>query len=76
METEEQTIEMITRFFENLGAETEQARVMAIQLLKRAGQLAADRGISKLEATENLLQQVVEARQGIPPSTNTTSSDS
>ncbi len=54
----------ITRLFINMGAGEKQAEVMAAQLLKRAGQIAEERGISILEATENLLKQVVQARQG------------
>lgn len=75
MEAEEKDVEMATRFFQNLEADAGQARVMAIQLLKRASQLAEKRQISKLEATETLLRQVVEARQGIAPGSNTAEND-
>ena len=54
----------LARIFINLGAPEGQANVMAKQLLKRAAQIAEERGISKVEATENLLKQVIEARQG------------
>ena len=54
----------VARIFINLGAPENQARVMAAQLLKRAGQIAKERGISKVEASETLLKQVIEARQG------------
>lgn len=54
----------ISKIFVNLGADEKQAEVMASQLLKRADQIAVERGISKVEAAENLLKQVVEARQG------------
>ena len=54
----------IAKIFVNLGALEEQANVMSAQLLKRASQLAEERGISKVEAAEYLLKQVVEARQG------------
>ena len=54
----------VARIFTNLGADSEQSQVMAAQLLKRAGQIATERGISKVEATESLLKQVVAARQG------------
>jgi hypothetical protein len=37
---------------------------MASQLIKRAEQIAQERDISKVEATESLLKQVFEARQG------------
>ncbi len=52
----------IAGIFVNLGAGTEQANVMAAQLLKRAEQIAQKRKISKVEATETLLKQVIEAR--------------
>ncbi|MDQ8206165.1 hypothetical protein QEH52_01495 [Coraliomargarita sp. SDUM461003] len=53
----------LTQIFINLGAAEDSAEVMARQLLKRAGQIAEERGISKVEATETLLKQVFEARQ-------------
>ena len=43
---------------------------MARQLLKRAEQCAQERAISKVEALDRLLRQVVEARQGVAPSTD------
>ena len=54
----------IACIFVNLGAPEKQAEVMASQLLKRAEQIAQERDISKVEATERLLKQVLEARQG------------
>lgn len=57
-------VSKVARIFVNLGAAEGPATVMAQQLLKRAEQIAAERGISKVEATENLLKQVIEARQG------------
>ncbi|WPJ94942.1 hypothetical protein SH580_16050 [Coraliomargarita algicola] len=54
----------LAQIFINLGASESQAPVMAAQLLKRAGQIAEERGISKVEATETLLKQVFAARQG------------
>ena len=54
----------ITCIFVNLGAPEKQAGVMALQLIKRAEQIAQERDISKVEATESLLKQVFEARQG------------
>ena len=50
--------------FVNLGENEKQARVMASELKKRAEQIAQERDISKVEATESLLKQVFEARQG------------
>lgn len=60
----EDEVHKVARIFVNLGAPEEQAKVMSSQLLKRAEQIAEERGISKVEATENLLKQVIEARQG------------
>lgn len=57
-------LEGVTRIFGNLGADSEQAKVMAAQLLKRAVQITQERGISKVEATETLLKQVIQARNG------------
>ncbi|MFW5874221.1 MAG: hypothetical protein ACOCVJ_02335 [Verrucomicrobiota bacterium] len=57
-------LEAVAALFIRLGADEGRARVMAAQLLKRADQIAGARGISKLEATEKLLRQVVEARLG------------
>ena len=54
----------IAGIFVNLGAPEKQAGVMASQLIKRAEQIAQERDISKVEATESLLKQVLEARQG------------
>ena len=68
-------LELVTQFFLNLGADSAQSKLMGKQLLKRAAQLAEKRQISKLDATETLLQQVVEARQGIAPGSNTAEND-
>ena len=68
-------LELVTQFFLNLGADSAQSKLMGKQLLKRAAQLAEKRQISKLEATETLLQQVVEARQCIAPGSNTAEND-
>lgn len=54
----------VAALFEQLGASEERARIMASQLLKRAGQIAEEEGISSVEATERLLRKVFEARQG------------
>ena len=54
----------IACIFVNLGAPDKQAAVMASQLIKRADQIAQERDISKAEATESLLKQVLEARRG------------
>ena len=61
-------IEKITVICERLGAPPEQAATMAKQLLKRADQLAAERNIPRAQALAQLLQILVEGRQGnVPP---------
>jgi hypothetical protein len=61
-------VEKIARLCERLGAPPEQAATMARQLLKRADQLAAGRGIPRETALAQLLQILVEGRQGnLPP---------
>lgn len=61
---EEKQIDQVSSLFIRLGAEASQAQVMARQLLKRAKQIAAEQNITEVQALENLLKQVVEARQG------------
>ncbi|MGJ8650386.1 MAG: hypothetical protein ACSHX4_08500 [Opitutaceae bacterium] len=63
-ESEDATLDGVTQLFVNLGADAAQAKVMAAQLLKRAAQIAEERKISLVEATETLLKQVVQARSG------------
>lgn len=60
----DEELAQIAGVFENLGAEKDSAKVMAKQLLKRAQQIADERGIPYLKAVESLLKQVVEARNG------------
>lgn len=62
----------LTRLCERLGATTpEQAQTMARQLLKRADQLAAERGLTREAALQHLLTIVIEGRQGnVPPGFN------
>jgi hypothetical protein len=51
-----------------LGSPPLQAKTMARQLLKRADQISAERKISREEAMAQLLQILVEGRQGnVPP---------
>ena len=45
--------------FQNLGADEPQARRMAAQTLKRARQLAVERGISEAQALSELLEKIV-----------------
>ncbi len=58
----------LTRLCENLGAPPEQADAMARQLLKRADQLVADRGMTREAALDYLLRLVLQGRGGeVPP---------
>lgn len=50
-----------------LGSPPLQAKTMARQLLKRADQIAAERKIPREEAMAQLLQILVEGRQGNVP---------
>jgi hypothetical protein len=59
--------EQLRALCERLGASAAQSAVMAAQLLKRAAQLSADRGISREEALTHLLKIVVEGRAGRAP---------
>lgn len=61
-------LEKISELCTRLGASPEQAAVMAAQLLKRADQLAAERSVPREQALVQLLQILVEGRQGnVPP---------
>ena len=58
----------ITQLCEKLGAQPGQAATMAAQLLKRAEQISAERGITHEAAMAQLLQILIEGRQGnVPP---------
>ena len=63
MESEHEQLSLIKSLFIKMGASEKQAVVMASQLLKRAGQIAAERKISKIESIEALWKQVIEAQQ-------------
>lgn len=53
---------------ERLGAQPAQAETMARQLLKRADQLASERGIAREQAMKHLLDVLIHGRQGeVPP---------
>lgn len=61
-------LERVTQLCEKLGAPPAQAATMAAQLLKRAEQISAERGITREAAMAQLLQILVEGRQGnVPP---------
>lgn len=61
-------LEQLTTLCARLGADPTQAATMAAQLLKRADQLAVERGIPRTEALTYLLNLVVQGRNGeVPP---------
>jgi hypothetical protein len=60
-------LEQLTALCSRLGASPAQAATMAAQLAKRAGQLAAERGISREEALRGLLEVLVKGRAGEVP---------
>jgi hypothetical protein len=57
-------LERVTELCRRLGAEPAQAATMAAQLLKRADQLAQERGIERVAAMKYLLELVVKGRSG------------
>lgn len=61
-------LEQLTGLCERLGARRAQAEIMAAQLLKRAGQIATERGITRESALKGLLNVVIKGRAGeVPP---------
>ena len=60
-------LEQLTQLCERLGAPGVQAATMAAQLLKRADQIAAERGIAREEALRQLIEVVVKGRGGEVP---------
>ncbi len=61
---DERALAMLQQAFANLGAAPEAASIMAAQLLKRARQLAAERGASEAEVLAELLNKVISGRRG------------
>lgn len=59
--------EKLTTLCVRLGAPPAQAATMAAQLLKRAEQLAAERGIERTAALAYLIDLVVKGRNGETP---------
>lgn len=58
----------LTKFCRGLGAEPAQADAMARQLIKRADQLAGERGQTREAVMAYLLRLVVQGRSGeVPP---------
>ncbi len=60
-------LEQLTQLCERLGATSVQAPTMAAQLLKRAEQIAAERGVTRDIALKSLLEVVVKGRAGEVP---------
>jgi hypothetical protein len=60
-------LEQLTQLCRGLGASETQAATMAAQLLKRAEQIAAERGIAREAALRGLLEIVVKGRAGEVP---------
>ena len=57
-------VEMLTNVCVKLGAPEAQARTMAGQLLKRADQLAEERGTGREAELRRLLELVIAGREG------------
>ncbi|MCC5025343.1 MAG: hypothetical protein J6386_22320 [Candidatus Synoicihabitans palmerolidicus] len=60
-------LEQVTKLCERLGAESDRAEAMARQLLKRAEQISAERGCSRVEAMEYLLELTTKGASGVTP---------
>jgi F0F1-type ATP synthase membrane subunit b/b' len=60
-------LEQLAQVCTRLGASPEQASTMAAQLLKRANQLAAERGSAREAELARLLEFVVQGRAGVVP---------
>lgn len=56
--------EQVTQLFQAMGAPPAQAQVMAAQLLKRADQLAIQRGTTRELELSRLLELVAKGRAG------------
>ena len=60
-------LEQLAQLCEGLGAPRAQAGTMARQLLKRADQIAAERGLAREVALKGLLEVVIKGRAGEVP---------
>ena len=56
--------ERLRRFLEAQGVDAKRSGVMARQLEKRAGQIAAERGIDRVDAMEHLLKVLIYGSRG------------
>ncbi len=64
----EQELSQISAVLRRLGASDAASEVMAKQMSKRADQWVKERGISRVEAMQRLLELVVAGRSGeLPP---------
>jgi len=63
----EEELGQIEGLLGKMGASESQAKVMAKQLVKRADQLAQERGNSRVEAMRELLELVAAGRAGESP---------
>lgn len=61
-------LEQLSALLRQLGATSEQAVTMAAQMLKRADQLAVERGIERTAALKYLIEVVTKGRSGETPS--------
>ena len=57
-------LEQMTALCSQLGANPSQAAIMAAQLLKRADQLAVERGIERTVALSHLVELIIKSRSG------------
>lgn len=60
-------LEQVTRLCRSMGADEAQAQRMAEQLLKRADQIAVDRGCDRVQAMQYLLSLTMKGAQGEAP---------
>ena len=60
-------LEQLSQLCQRLGAPPAQAATMAAQLVKRADQLAAERGMAREVALRGLLEVLVKGRAGEVP---------
>lgn len=60
-------LEQLSALCLRLGAAPAQAAAMAAQLMKRADQLAAERGLERSAALGYLIDLVIKGRNGEPP---------
>lgn len=56
------TVEALKQVFIKLGANDMQAQKASMQLMKKADQIAKDRGISSEEALKELLNKIIRAQ--------------